>query len=53
MNISSIDFSPWKDSEDKVSRLWMAQEIADASTKVGFMYIIYHSLPGTVLNKSV
>lgn len=52
MNIPIVDFSAWKDPQDKAGRLRAAQEIVDACKKVGFVYIVNHSLPEAVLDKA-
>lgn len=50
--IPVVDFSSWNDSKDKEARLRVAQEIVDASKKVGFVYIINHALPESLLDEA-
>lgn len=52
MNIPVADFSPWTDPQDKAGRLRVAQEIVDAFKNVGFVYLVNHSLPGSVLDEA-
>ncbi|KAL2012914.1 hypothetical protein VTN00DRAFT_439 [Thermoascus crustaceus] len=50
--IPVVDFSAWNDSKDKEARLRVAQEIVDATKKVGFVYIINHALPESLLDEA-
>ncbi|ODM22704.1 hypothetical protein SI65_00293 [Aspergillus cristatus] len=52
MNIPVVDFSPWKDPQDRIGRLRVAQEIVDAFKNVGFVYLVNHSLPEPVLDEA-
>ena len=49
--IPIVDFSAWSsNTQDPEGRLRAAQELVDACKKVGFVYIINHSLPEKVLD---
>lgn len=52
MKIPVVDFSPWKDPQDRTGRLRVAQEIVDTFKNVGFVYLVNHSLPGIVLDEA-
>lgn len=50
--IPVVDLSAWKDSTDKAARLRVAREIVDACKKVGFVYIVNHALPESLLDEA-
>lgn len=50
MKIPIVDFSSWENAPDADSRLRIARELVEACQKVGFVYIVNHSLPETVVN---
>ena len=49
MEIPLVDFSPWNEADDTSGRKKVAQEIVDACKKVGFVYIINHSVSESIL----
>ncbi|KAL1988275.1 hypothetical protein VTN96DRAFT_250 [Rasamsonia emersonii] len=49
--IPIVDFSAWK-TDDKAARLQVAKEIVDACRKVGFVYIVNHALPDSLLDEA-
>lgn len=52
MAIPIVDFTSWKNTHDQASRLRTAQELVKACQTVGFVYIINHSLPESVLDEA-
>lgn len=48
--IPIVDFARW--NSDGPSRLRVARDIVDACQKVGFVYIINHSLPESLLDEA-
>ena len=48
--IPVVDFAQW--NSDGTTRLRVAKDIVDACQKVGFVYIINHSLPESLLEKA-
>lgn len=52
MEIPSVDFSPWQQAHDSASRAKVAQDIVDACKKVGFVYIVNHSVPEALLDQA-
>ncbi|KAA8644601.1 isopenicillin N synthase family dioxygenase [Aspergillus tanneri] len=47
-----VDFSSWTDPHDRSTRLRVAQELVEACQRVGFVYIINHSLPESMLEEA-
>lgn len=52
MKIPRVDFTSWNDHHDKFTRLRVAQELVEACQSVGFVYIVNHSLPESVLDEA-
>ena len=52
MDIPIVDFSSWNDPQDKGGRLRVAQETVNACKNVGFVYLVNHSLPDTVIEEA-
>jgi isopenicillin N synthase-like dioxygenase len=52
VTIPIVDFSPWKNTDDKSCRMQVAQTIVNACRKVGFVYIVNHSLPDSLLDEA-
>ncbi|KAF9895433.1 hypothetical protein FE257_000339 [Aspergillus nanangensis] len=52
MEIPILDFSSWQHSRDSSDRLRIARELVEACQKVGFVYIINHSLSETVVDEA-
>jgi isopenicillin N synthase-like dioxygenase len=50
--IPIVDFSSWKNSSDHTARLQVAKQIVSASREVGFVYIINHALPDSLLDEA-
>ncbi|PWY95093.1 thymine dioxygenase [Aspergillus sclerotioniger CBS 115572] len=49
MKIPVVDFSSWYNTQDESSRQRVAHELVEACQKVGFVYIVNHSLTETTL----
>lgn len=52
MQIPVVDFSQWYNSPDASSRQQVAHALVKACQDVGFVYIVNHSLPGSVLDEA-
>lgn len=52
MKIPVVDFSSWNNPRDKSDRMRVAQELVEACQRVGFVYIVNHSLPEAVLDEA-
>ncbi|KAF7588153.1 hypothetical protein BBP40_006120 [Aspergillus hancockii] len=52
MKIPVVDFSFWNNAQNEDCRLQTAQELVKACQTVGFVYIINHSLPESVLGEA-
>lgn len=52
MIIPIVDFKAWFNTEDEAARRRVAQELVEACQRVGFVYIINHSLPEHVLDST-
>ncbi|PWY80640.1 thymine dioxygenase [Aspergillus heteromorphus CBS 117.55] len=52
MKIPVVDFSPWYNTQDDSSRRRVARELVEACQKVGFVYIVNHSLSELLLDKT-
>lgn len=52
MQIPTVDFSPWFQSADSTSRAKAARDIVDACKGVGFVYIVNHSAPESLLDEA-
>jgi len=50
--IPIVDFSAWKIKGDLSSRIQVAQEIVDACRKVGFVYIVNHTIPDFLIDEA-
>lgn len=50
MRIPVVDFSSWNDAHDIPARRRVAQELVEACQTVGFVYIVNHSLPDSLLD---
>ena len=48
--IPIVDFSSWDKPQDKLTKLRVAKQLVEACQKVGFVYIINHSLPESVVD---
>lgn len=48
--IPIVDFSSWYKPQDKLTKLRVAKQLVDACQTVGFVYIINHSLPESVVD---
>ncbi|KAE8354075.1 hypothetical protein BDV28DRAFT_131831 [Aspergillus coremiiformis] len=52
MAIPIVDFSSWKNTQDQAYLLRTAQELVKACQTVGFVYIVNHPLPESVLDEA-
>ncbi|KAL1964656.1 hypothetical protein VTN77DRAFT_6682 [Rasamsonia byssochlamydoides] len=52
LRIPIVDFSAWKKTDDKAARLQVAKEIVNACREVGFVYIVNHALPDSLLDEA-
>ncbi|RAL17214.1 isopenicillin N synthase family dioxygenase [Aspergillus homomorphus CBS 101889] len=52
MTIPLIDFRAWSNTEDESARQRVAHELVEACQRVGFVYILNHSLPEDVLDQA-
>ena len=52
VQIPIVDFSAWKNKGDLSSRMQVAQEIVDACRKVGFVYIVNHAIPDSLIDEA-
>lgn len=50
--IPVLDFSKWHNSANSADQLAVAKELVTACRKVGFVYIINHGLPQTLLDEA-
>ncbi|KAE8147023.1 hypothetical protein BDV25DRAFT_161235 [Aspergillus avenaceus] len=50
--IPTVDFSSWTNNSDETSRMHTAKELVEACRSVGFVYVVNHSLPETILDEA-
>lgn len=52
VSIPVVDVSAWKDGSDNEARMQVAKEIVEASKQIGFVYLINHTLPDSLLDEA-
>ena len=52
MKIPVVDFSSWYNTQDESSHQGVAHELVEACQKVGFVYIVNHSLSESTLDEA-